>query len=168
MFWSFCPVSSGASSARQSWTCWIRCRGGSQKYLRDGTNLLWTQAERAGVVQPTLFRRVCSGRDLIAALQYLKSLIRKDRDFVPPSSSFILAFIVEQSSCDMEYHFGWFGSAVLPVSPPKTLPTPSLLVRGEYGRHSLDAVKHSPAVVKALALVINTFPATKAQHSKGF
>lgn len=97
----------------------------------------------------------------------LKEPYKKDRDLVPSSSSFILAFIVEQSSRDMEYHFGQFGSAVPAVSPPKTLLTLSLLVRGEYWRDSLDAVEHSPAVVKALALVIDTFLATKAQHSKG-
>ncbi|KAK4806753.1 hypothetical protein QYF61_005549 [Mycteria americana] len=45
----------------------------------------------------------------------------------PPPSSFLLAFIAEQTSFGMEYPFGQFGSAVLAMSPPKLLPTPSLL-----------------------------------------
>jgi len=37
--------------------------------------------------------------------------------------------------------FGQFGSALLAVSPPKILPTLSLLVRRESWRDSLDAVQ---------------------------
>jgi len=33
-------------------------------------------------------------------------------------------------SYGMEYPFGQFGSAALAMSPPKILPTPSLLVEG--------------------------------------
>ncbi|KAK4806218.1 hypothetical protein QYF61_001141 [Mycteria americana] len=51
------------------------------------------------------------------------------------------AFIAEQMSYGMEYPFRQFGSAVLAMSPPKILPTPSLLVRGECWRDSLDAVR---------------------------
>ena len=58
----------------------------------------------------------------------------------PRPPSFLLAFVAEQTSYGMEYPFGQFGSAVLAVSPPKILPTPSLLVRGECWRDSLDAV----------------------------
>jgi len=47
-----------------------------------------------------------------------------------PPPPFLLAFIAEQIFYGTEYPFGQFGSAVLPVSPPKILPTPSLLVRG--------------------------------------
>jgi len=57
------------------------------------------------------------------------------------SSSFLLAFIVEQMSYGMEYHFVHFESAVLAMSPPKTLPTLTLLVRGDCWRDSLDAVQ---------------------------
>ena len=57
-----------------------------------------------------------------------------------PSSSCLLAFIAEQTSYGMEYPFGQFGSAVLAMSPPKILPTPSLLVGGQCWRDSLDAM----------------------------
>jgi len=59
----------------------------------------------------------------------------------PPSFSFLLAFLAEQTSHGMEYPLGQFGSAVPTTSPPKTLPAPSLLVRGECWRDSLDAVQ---------------------------
>ena len=39
-------------------------------------------------------------------------------------------FYTEQTSYGMEYPFGQFGSAVLAMSPPKILPTPSLLGGG--------------------------------------
>ena len=58
---------------------------------------------------------------------------------MPPTPPFLLAFIAEQMLYGMEYPFGQFGSAVLDVSPPKILPSPSLLVRGECWRDSLDA-----------------------------
>jgi len=41
----------------------------------------------------------------------------------------------------MEYPFGQLMSAFLAMSPPKILPNPSLLVRGECWRNSLDAVR---------------------------
>ena len=48
-----------------------------------------------------------------------------------PSPAFLLAFIAEQTSYGMEYPFGQFGSAVPAMSPPKILPTPSLLGEAE-------------------------------------
>lgn len=55
--------------------------------------------------------------------------------------TFLLAFIAEQVSYGMEYPFGHFGSAALPVSPPKILPTPQPTGEGgEFWRASLDAV----------------------------
>ena len=56
-----------------------------------------------------------------------------------PSCSFLLAFVAEQMLYGMEYPLGHLGSAVLAVPPPKTLPTPSLLVWGGGWRGSLDA-----------------------------
>jgi len=56
----------------------------------------------------------------------------------PPSSFFFLAFIAELTSYGMEYPFGQFGPVLLSKSPPKILPPPSLLVRGQYWRDSLD------------------------------
>ena len=62
-----------------------------------------------------------------------------------PSSSFLLAFIAEQMAYGMEYPFGQLGSAVPAMSPPKLLPTRSLLAFwGEGGNcreDSLDAVR---------------------------
>jgi len=58
------------------------------------------------------------------------------------SSFFLLAFIAEQTSYGREYTFGQFGSAVLTMSTPKILPTPSLWGgRGACRRDSLDAVR---------------------------
>ena len=62
-----------------------------------------------------------------------------------PPSSFLLAFIAEQMAYGMEYPFGQLGSAVPAMSPPKLLPTPSLVAFwGEGGKcreDSLDAVQ---------------------------
>jgi len=49
-----------------------------------------------------------------------------------PHLPFLLAFLAKQTSYGMEYLFGQFKSAVLAMSPPKILPTLSLL--GEVGR----------------------------------
>ncbi|KAJ7423899.1 hypothetical protein WISP_31576 [Willisornis vidua] len=64
----------------------------------------------------------------------------------------------------MEYPFGQLRSAVLAVSPPKILPTHSLLVREESWRGSLDAVEAAQQQGEYWC-VISTFPATKAKHS---
>ncbi|PKU30181.1 rna-directed dna polymerase from mobile element jockey-like [Limosa lapponica baueri] len=50
----------------------------------------------------------------------------------------LLALIAEQTSYGMEYPFRQFGSAVLAMSPPKTLPTPSLLAFGTRGKTKED------------------------------
>jgi len=44
-------------------------------------------------------------------------------------------------SYGMEYAFGQFGSTVLAMAPPKILPAPSLLMRQQCWRDSLDAVQ---------------------------
>ena len=59
---------------------------------------------------------------------------------VHPPSSFLLAFIAEQMSYTMEYSFGQLVSAFLGMSPPKILPNPSLLVREECWRDSLETL----------------------------
>lgn len=52
-------------------------------------------------------------------------------------SSFLPAFIADQTLYGMEYPLGQFGSAVLGLSPPKIFFPPSLLVRGKCCRASL-------------------------------
>lgn len=52
----------------------------------------------------------------------------------PPSSSFLFTFIAEQMSCGVECPFGQLGPAVLAMSPPKILPTSSLLLREDCWR----------------------------------
>ena len=79
----------------------------------------------------------------------------------PLSFSFLLAFIAEQTSYGMEYPFGQFGSAVLAVSPPKLLPTPSLLLGGMLER-SLGAVT-KPWCVTNTSLAAST----TAQRDEG-
>lgn len=107
-------------------TCSTRCRGGSQMYLRDGTTLLWTQDERIGVFQPTLFRRrAWSGKELIAAFQYLKRLIRKTETLFPlppPLSKFY---------CWAELM--WYGISLWSVwvSCPSCVPFPRVQPTGE-------------------------------------
>ncbi|CAM9620143.1 unnamed protein product, partial [Bubo scandiacus] len=52
----------------------------------------------------------------------------------------------EQTSYGMEYPFGQFGSAVLVVSPPKILPTPSHC-GGEMSERALVLCKHYSALL---------------------
>ena len=40
------------SSTRGTWSCWSESRGGHGDAARAGAALLWSQAERAGLVQP--------------------------------------------------------------------------------------------------------------------
>jgi len=64
----------------------------------------------------------------------------------------------------MEYHFGRFGSAALAMSPPKILPTLSLLVRGECWRDSFYAVQALLSSNQNTG-VINIFLAANTKHS---
>lgn len=68
----------------------------------------------------------------------------------PSSCFFVLAFISEQTSYGPEYPFGQFGSAVLAVSSPRILSTPSLLGRRECCRDRPDAVEQCSAVAKTV------------------
>jgi len=67
----------------------------------------------------------------------------------PPSSSFPQAFTAGHDVTWYEDPFAWFGSAVLTMSPPSRLPTPSLLVAGaEWEKEkALTLCKHCPAAV---------------------
>lgn len=67
----------------------------------------------------------------------------------PPTlhpSAFVLAFISEQTPYGMEYLLGEFGSAVLAMSPPKTLPTSLLVSVGNVGETMLMLCQHCLAV----------------------
>ena len=78
-------------------------------------------------------------------------------------------FYAEQTSYGMEYPFGQFGSAVLDLSPPKILPTPSLLVRGgNAGETALMLWEHCSAVAKTLVCYqhLSSYQ-YRAQHYEG-
>ena len=87
----------------------------------------------------------------------------------PPSSSFLLAFISEQTSYAVEYPVAQFGSAVLAVSPPRILPTLSLLgCVCEYWRGSLDAVQALPNSSPNTGVLSPPFqPPVQAQYWEG-
>ena len=85
------------------------------------------------------------------------------RPVPPPISQFLIA---EQTSYGMEYPVGQFGSAVLVVSLPKILPTPSLLLSGggNVGDTALVCAGTAQQQPKHRC-VINTLLASKRQHS---
>ena len=66
-----------------------------------------------------------------------------------PSSCLYLAFIAELTSYGMEYPFGYFGSAVLAMSPSKILPTPSLMAFGGEGGKWRDSPDAVPALLSS-------------------
>ena len=113
--------------------------------------------------------RRCPATSREAGLQYAQRLLRKTSVVLtnaPHPSSFLLAFMAEQTSYGMEGPFGQFGSAVLAVSPPRILPTPSLL--GERG----GMLERQPCCCASTAqqqpkhwCVSNIFLATNTKHS---
>jgi len=76
-----------------------------------------------------------------------------------------LAFSAEQTSYFMEYPLGQFGSAVLGLSPPKILPTPSLLGEGGNAGETALMLWSTAQQQPKHRDVTNTFLATNTKHS---